>query len=84
MNQLLNKWRNVVLGLSFVTAAAGSALAAEPLVDAAWAKANAGKQGVVFIDFQRSTVTLPKMAGARSVPVTRCQTCWASQASWPN
>ena len=55
MNQLLNKWRNVVLGLSFVTAAAGSALAAEPLVDAAWAKANAGKQGVVFIDFQPAT-----------------------------
>ena len=55
MNQLLNKWRNVVLGLSFVTAAAGSALAAEPLVDAVWAKANAGKQGVVFIDFQPAT-----------------------------
>ena len=55
MNQLLTEWRNVVLGLSFFTAAAGSALAAEPLVDAAWAKANAGKQGVVFIDLQPAT-----------------------------
>ena len=54
MNLLLKKWRNVALGLSFFTAAS-SVLAAEPLVDAAWAKANAGKPGVVFIDFQPST-----------------------------
>lgn len=55
MNLLLKKWRNVALGLSFFTAAASSVLAAEPLVDAAWAKANAGKPGVVFIDFQPAT-----------------------------
>ena len=54
MNLLLKKWRNVALGLSFFTAAS-SVLAAEPLVDAAWAKANAGKPGVVFIDFQPAT-----------------------------
>ena len=54
MNLLLKKWRNVALGLSFFTVAS-SVLAAEPLVDAAWAKANAGKPGVVFIDFQPAT-----------------------------
>lgn len=55
MNLFLKKSRNLVLGLSFVMGSVGSALAADPLVDAAWAKANAGKPGVVFIDFQPTT-----------------------------
>lgn len=55
MYLLLKKSRNLVLGLSFVMGSVGSALAADPLVDAAWAKANAGKPGVVFIDFQPTT-----------------------------
>ena len=33
---------------------AGAAFAVEPLVDAAWAIANVGKPGVVFVDFQSS------------------------------
>lgn len=55
MNLLLKKGRNLVLGFGLLMSAVGSALATEPLVDAAWAKANAGKPGVVFIDFQPAT-----------------------------
>ncbi len=49
---LIENGRKLGIGLAFLFSLAGSALAATPLVDAAWAKANAGKPGVVFIDFQ--------------------------------
>lgn len=53
MNQtLLQHARSLGFGLALLSGFATGALAAEPLVDAAWAKANAGKPGVVFIDFQ--------------------------------
>lgn len=43
-----------LIGLAFVMIAGfvGSAFAADPLVDTAWVKANLGKPGIVFIDFQ--------------------------------
>lgn len=47
--------RKLGISLAFLVTLSGSALAADPLVDAAWAKANAGKAGVVFIDFQPAT-----------------------------
>ena len=45
-------WLGVAVGAAFVATVgfAGSAMAAEPLVDAAWAKANIGKPNVVFLD----------------------------------
>lgn len=53
MNQtLLKRVRTLGFGLTFLCGIATSALAAEPLVDVGWVKANAGKDGVVFIDFQ--------------------------------
>ena len=47
--------RKLGIGLAFLVTLSGNALAADPLVDAAWAKANAGKAGIVFIDFQPAT-----------------------------
>jgi len=45
-------WFGVALAAALlgVTGFAGRAMAAEPLVDAAWVKANVGKAGVVFVD----------------------------------
>jgi thiosulfate/3-mercaptopyruvate sulfurtransferase len=45
-----------LLGSSIILA--GTAWAAEPLVDAAWVKDNIGKPGVVFIDFRPKAVYL--------------------------
>lgn len=45
----MNKIFAMILGLA-VAIAAGGASAATPLVDVAWAKANLGKPGVVFLD----------------------------------
>lgn len=47
------KWMGGVLVLLLATAR--MATAAEPLVDVEWAKANASKAGIVFIDFQPAT-----------------------------
>lgn len=47
------KWTGGVLVL--LLAAARMATAAEPLVNVEWAKANADKPGIVFIDFQPAT-----------------------------
>lgn len=46
------KWLGAVLGAAFIATVgfAGSAMAAEPLVDAAWVTANIGKLNVVFLD----------------------------------
>lgn len=53
MNNILVKaGRRIGIGLAFVVGLAGNVLAATPLVDAAWVKANVGKPGVVFVDFQ--------------------------------
>jgi len=53
MNQIFLKHaRTLGFSLTFLCGIATSALAADPLVDVAWAKANAGKPGIVFIDFQ--------------------------------
>ena len=49
---LIKSSRSLGIILAFLFGLIGSAFAAEPLVDAAWAKANAGKPGIVFIDFQ--------------------------------
>lgn len=49
---LIKSSRSLGLTLAFLFGLIGAAFAAEPLVDAAWAKANAGKPGIVFIDFQ--------------------------------
>ena len=46
------KWLGATVGAAFIATIgfAGSAMAAEPLVDAAWVKANIGKPNVVFLD----------------------------------
>ncbi len=46
------KWFGVALAAALLglTGFGGRAMAAEPLVDAAWVKANIGKAGVVFVD----------------------------------
>lgn len=49
---LMYSGRSFWLILTFLFGFIGTAFAADPLVDAAWAKANAGKPGIVFIDFQ--------------------------------
>ena len=49
---LIKSSRSLGITLAFLFGLTGNAFAAEPLVDAAWAKANAGKPGIVFIDFQ--------------------------------
>ena len=49
---LIKSSRSLGITLAFLFGLVGAAFAAEPLVDAAWAKANAGKPGIVFIDFQ--------------------------------
>ncbi|MDP2811925.1 MAG: rhodanese-like domain-containing protein [Rhodocyclaceae bacterium] len=49
---LIKSSRSLGLTLAFLFGLIGAAFAAEPLVDAAWAKANAGKPSIVFIDFQ--------------------------------
>ncbi len=47
----LGKWAGVTVTAAFVaTIAFGQAMAAEPLVDVEWAKANIGKPGVMFLD----------------------------------
>lgn len=47
--------RALWLALAFLFAGIGSALAAEPLVDAAWLKANLGKPGIAIVDMQPTT-----------------------------
>lgn len=56
MKKLLTRWNSLpatvfILFLGMVQ----TALAADPLVDAAWVKANVGKLEIVFIDFQPVT-----------------------------
>jgi thiosulfate/3-mercaptopyruvate sulfurtransferase len=56
MKHLLFKTgRNLGAGIALAVSLVSHALAADPLVDVAWAKANAGKPGIVFIDFQPTT-----------------------------
>ena len=45
-------WLGATMAAALITTVgfAGSAMAAEPLVDATWAEANVGKAGVVFLD----------------------------------
>lgn len=52
---LLKNGRTLAIGFGLMFAGTGFALAAEPLVDVAWVKANTGKPDVVFIDFQPAT-----------------------------
>lgn len=54
-------WLGAAMGAAFIATIgfAGQAMAAEPLVDAAWVKANIGKPNVVFLD------TRPKVAYLR-------------------
>lgn len=47
--------RSFWLALAFLFGLAGAAFAADPLVDAAWAKSNIGKPGVVFLDVRTAT-----------------------------
>jgi thiosulfate/3-mercaptopyruvate sulfurtransferase len=54
-NKFLRTGRNLGAGLAVLFGLIGTALAVDPLVDASWAKTNAGKPGVVFIDFQPAT-----------------------------
>ena len=54
--QLVTRWAKRTGGvLVLLLAAARMAIAAEPLVNVEWAKANADKPGIVFIDFQPAT-----------------------------
>lgn len=57
MKQPLTARWHAALGAALILflGTAHAALAAEPLVDVAWAKANAGKPGIAFIDFQPPT-----------------------------
>ncbi|MBZ0095914.1 MAG: sulfurtransferase [Sulfuricella sp.] len=56
MKKLLTRW-NGLLAAVFILflGMMQTALAADPLVDAAWVKANIGKPGVVFVDIQPTT-----------------------------
>ncbi|MDP2826293.1 MAG: sulfurtransferase [Sulfuritalea sp.] len=47
--------RSFWLALMFLFGFIGTAFAAEPLVDAAWVKANLGKPGVVIVDMQSTS-----------------------------
>lgn len=47
--------RALWLALALLLAGIGSALAAEPLVDTAWLKANLGKPGIAIVDMQPTT-----------------------------
>jgi len=49
---LINSRRSLWLLAAIIFSLAGSAFAAEPLVDVAWVKANIGKPGVTFVDLQ--------------------------------
>ena len=51
-NKLMNSGRSFWLALTFLFGFIGTAFAADPLVDAAWVKANLGKPGVVIVDMQ--------------------------------
>lgn len=51
-NILMNGRRSFWLALALLFGFIGAAFAANPLVDAAWVKANLGKPGVVFVDLQ--------------------------------
>lgn len=51
-HNLMKHLRTLGFGLTFMCGLVAGAHAADPLVDVAWVKANAGKAGVVFIDFQ--------------------------------
>lgn len=57
MKQLLTASWRALLGAALILflAAAGTAFAAEPLVEVAWVKANMGKPGVVLVDVQQPT-----------------------------
>ncbi|HEX9181084.1 MAG TPA: sulfurtransferase [Burkholderiales bacterium] len=54
MKRMLTARWQALLGmvLALLLGAAGTVMAAEPLVDVAWAKENIGKPGVVFVDLQ--------------------------------
>src|SRR3989338_6362619 len=49
---LMNSCRSFWLALSLLFGFIGAACAADPLVDAAWVKANLGKPGIVVVDIQ--------------------------------
>ena len=51
-NLLMNSSRSFWLALTFLFGFIGTAFAADPLVDAAWVKANLGKPGVAIVDMQ--------------------------------
>lgn len=51
-NILMNSGRSFWLALSLLFGFIGAACAADPLVDAAWVKANLGKPGIVVVDIQ--------------------------------
>ncbi|KAF0165920.1 MAG: Uncharacterized protein FD157_1096 [Rhodocyclaceae bacterium] len=51
-NILMNSGRSFWLALTFLFGFIGTAFAADPLVDAAWVKANLGKPGIVVVDMQ--------------------------------
>src|SRR3989338_7230207 len=51
-NILTNVGLSFRLALTLLFGFIGSAFAADPLVDAAWVKANLGKPGVVVVDIQ--------------------------------
>lgn len=52
---LIKSCRSLWLAAAMLAGIVGAAGAAEPLVDVAWVKANSGKPGIVFIDFQAAS-----------------------------
>lgn len=51
-NRLIAYSRKLCIGFAAVLSLSSAAQANQPLVDTAWVKANVGKPGIVFIDFQ--------------------------------
>lgn len=49
---MTKKWFGVAVAAALMVAVAGRAMAASPLVDVAWVKANGGKPSVVLLDVQ--------------------------------
>lgn len=56
---MLRKFEIVILAL-FAAALAAPAMAAEPLVDTGWVKANLGKPGIVFLDITSNAAAYAK------------------------
>jgi thiosulfate/3-mercaptopyruvate sulfurtransferase len=56
MKHMMMKFtRSLALAAAALSALAGNAFAAEPLVDVAWLKANLGKPGIAVVDMQPTT-----------------------------